>query len=143
MDSSISLQSGRTVLICWVTCTNLRSRNPPRPKSAIISCCRFSASSFVLTPHRVSSTENCYLMFMAPAKSTSIHILQAVANSMQLDNVLMCYHTLLFPPRISSLVLIGTLPPNSLQISIVLTNLHFAAIPSYICSECNLVCSES
>jgi len=43
-------------------------------------------------------------MRMVLVKSTSIHIMQAVANSVFLDKVLMWCHTLLLPARIYSVV---------------------------------------
>jgi len=44
---------------------------------------------------------------MALVKSTSIHILQTVANSLLVDKVRKWCHMLLLPARISSLDLIG------------------------------------
>lgn len=57
MGTSISMETGGTAsTTLGQPAQKLRSRNPPRPNSAVSSCCIFSAS-LVLAQHRVSSTE--------------------------------------------------------------------------------------
>jgi hypothetical protein len=84
-------------------------------------------------------------MLVVLVKIPSIHILQALSNNVLLDKVPVWCHTLMLPALMlcPQRFLVVPSPQNSLQISIVLTNLHLAAHLSYICGECKLECSES
>ena len=100
------------------------------------SCSSLSASSTVLAPHR-----NCLLMFLVLVRSPLIPLLQAVVNNALLDTELMQCHMSLLTARMFLMVHQRIF---STKFAATFCRLHHLAVHlSYICGECNLVCSKS